>query len=284
MKASFVPSGDHAGRKLWFSIAAARRVGRRPHRAQRLQDDVRVAASVRRVRQQVAVGRPGGRDVERAVDRQPRLVGAVVVGHVDVRDVAIADRPLHPLRRRGRRKTRAWSGPRRAGCAAACGSRRRCRARRRARRRSATSAEPLYCLPSVIAPFTTRIRRASTTMPSAVLRTVPTTTPVGAELLPAIDRHLLDRCRARHRAQDVARQQVELFLVGEVVPQHVGDGLGRGDDFRLLAERDELGHRQLRRRPSSIAPNPRVDRAPAAAPAAVRGADSERRARARRSR
>ena len=114
---------------------AARRVRRRPERADRLQDDVRIAASVRRVREGIAVRRPGGRDVERARGRQPRLVGAVVVGHVDVRDVAIADGPLHaqavPVGGKGE------LGPRHAAQVALLsgGSRRRCRARRRARRR-----------------------------------------------------------------------------------------------------------------------------------------------------
>jgi hypothetical protein len=45
----------------------------------------------------------------------------------------------------------------------------------------------------------------------------------------------------------MSRKQVELLLEGEVVPEHIGHRLGCAQDFRFLAERDELRNRQARR-------------------------------------
>ena len=248
MNASLVPSGDHAGRKFWFSavpragVVGARRV------AQRLQDDVRIAAAIGRVGERLAVGRPRRRDVERAVDRHPRLVGAVVVGAVDVRDRRDRRPAPSSARRRDRTRTRAWSRatPRRLRCVLWISSAMRCA---KTRPPSVTDLQR----PAVLLAERHRARRprscsrTSTTMPSAVLRTVPTTTPSALSSFQRFERHLIGGRRPRHRSQDVARNQVELFLVVEVVPQHVADRLRGGDDLRLVAERNELGHGDLRR-------------------------------------
>ncbi len=71
--------------------------------------------------------------------------------------------------------------------------------------------------------------------------------PLGVDFLPPLERHLLNGSRPRDRAQDVPRNHVELFLVREIVPQHVGDRLGCAHDLRLFAERYEFGDRHPRR-------------------------------------
>ena len=74
------------------------------------------APRVRRVRDGAAVGRPGRRDVERAVDGDAPLVRAVVVGDVDLLDVAILDRvgDLLAVAIRGERQLRARDAAQRA--------------------------------------------------------------------------------------------------------------------------------------------------------------------------
>ena len=236
MNASRVPSGDQAGQEV-LALPARRLLGRR-----RLVDvrdeDVGKAATIRRVGQRPAVGRPRGRDVQLAVDRHAPLVRAVVVGDVDLLRRSAPRRCRPPARRRGRRRTPAWSGPRRAAATASGGSRRQSCARRRA------GSPTTPCIPSrtPTSGSPTRNSRTSTRTASPVFCTVPIDQPVHAQLAPAIEGHVAHRPRRRDRRVGVARDHVELALEVQIVPEHFGDRLRDGRRVRVGRERDEVGH------------------------------------------
>ena len=70
---------------------------------------------------------------------------------------------------------------------------------------------------------------------------------VRSQLLPAIQRHLIDRCGLRNRPIGVARDHVELPFELEIVPQNLADHLGRGLGLGVAGQRNEGRHRNLRR-------------------------------------
>src|SRR5207249_3593330 len=71
---------------------------------------------------------------------------------------------------------------------------------------------------------------------------------VRAELLPAIDRELVDRRGARHRRRGVLRDHVELALEVQVVPKHVAYCLRRRAGLRVRRDGNEPGNRDFRRK------------------------------------
>ena len=83
--------------------------------------------------------------------------------------------------------------------------------------------------------------------PLALFCTVPTITPSAPSCFQRSSGNLIDRRPGGMRPVGVARNQVELPLEVQVVPQHLADGLRGGDGLRVVRQRDEVRHGVLRR-------------------------------------
>ena len=65
---------------------------------------------------------------------------------------------------------------------------------------------------------------------------------VSAQLAPAVERHIGQRARRRNRCVGVARDQVELPLERQVLPEHRRDGAGGRRGLGIRRQREEIGH------------------------------------------
>ncbi len=180
-------------------------------------------------------------------DGNPLLVGAVVVRDVDVRDGAIADRPLHALAvpiRRERQLRPRHAAQRSLLLVDVVGRRVRVEAR---------VAEALEA-PAVLLGQRGAPRRDvdEPHLNGHAGRRPPDGADdhaVGAELLPLIERQVVDRGRRGNGLVRVAWYQVELPLEVQVLPQHLPHGLRGGDGLGVARQRNEIGHGVLRRQP-----------------------------------
>ena len=219
------------------------------------------------------------RDVQRAVHGDAPLVRAVVVGDVDLLDVA-RSRPCPCTRSPSRSEANVSlvrATPRSARCCWWISSAIVCAKNR------GLLAGPLYSRAN------TDCRDAHVEQPHLDPQAVggllhrADDEAVGAELAPAIERHVVERARRRDRRVGVARNQVELALEVQIVPEHLADRLRSRRCLGVGRERDEVGHRVLRRR-ARLAGDAQFDLATAAAggcwPAAAGGwagrADAQR--------
>ena len=155
--------------------------------------------------------------------------------------LAVLHRALHPLAVAVGVERELASGRRRSARAATCGSRPTSCARRGARSSRRTPrgytgcrVRTLYSLISTWKPALDFLHRADDEA-------------VGVQLAPAVERDVAERGGLGNRAVDVARDERELALEVEVVPQHLADRLRGGDRFGVGRQRDEVGNREPRR-------------------------------------
>ena len=179
------------------------------------------AAAVRRVGDRAAVGRPARRDVQRLADGDAPLVLAVVVGDVDLLDAAALDRAAPCARRRGRSRTSASSARRRSARAATCGSRPRSCARTAAGSRAVVvlRADKTACRVRTLNSF------ISTWKPALAFCTVPTMRPSAFSSRQRSNGTSANDVAAGIERVDVARDERELALEVQVVPEHLADRL-----------------------------------------------------------
>ncbi len=199
-------------------------------------EDVRLAAPPRDVRDRSGVGRPRRKSIQRAAGRDPPLVLAVVVGDVDLLDRAVLNGAGQPL-------------------AVAIGRIRQLGARD-AHQRALLQEDLVRNRVRVLA----RIGRAGVLRahrraprshfqepeadlePGARLLHGPHEDSVGVEFAPPVERRVVERLRDRNRRVDVAGDERELMFVVQVFPQDVGDRLGGGDRFGIVRERQKCRH------------------------------------------
>ena len=201
----------------------------------------------RRERNRTAVGRPDRRDVERLGDGHALLPRAIVVRHVNVRDAAVAHRTADAVAVAIRRERDLGAGDAvqsalllvhfvgdgvrvgthrvglNAGGAAAVLPRHRRRAARHVDQPHADQ-DPL-----------------------GGLGDAADQQGVGVELLPTVQRHLVERGRLRDRTVRIPRNHVVLLLELQIVPDHLADDLRRRLRLRIVGQRNERRHRELRR-------------------------------------
>ncbi len=204
-------------------------------------DDVLKAGAIRRVGDRLPVGGPCGGDIQRAGHGHALLIRAVVVGHVDVRDAAVGDGARHPLAvpiRRERELRPRDAAQRTLLLVNLVGRRVRVQPR----------------IPEASAVLLGHRGPAGGHVHQMHLHGDPGGGPahgadhetICAKLFPLIERHLIDRRRSRNRPVRVARDEIELPLEIQIVPQHLADRLRGGNGFRVGAQGNEVGHRVFR--------------------------------------
>jgi hypothetical protein len=70
---------------------------------------------------------------------------------------------------------------------------------------------------------------------------------IGVQLPPAIECHSLDGLCGGNRGVDVARNQTEFALEGQIIEEDLRDGLGDCVGFGVARERDEIRYCDARR-------------------------------------
>ena len=200
-------------------------------------------AAKRNVRDRAPVGRPRRHDVERAIDGEPLLVLAVVIREIDFLRRPLLNRAADALAVaiRIERDLRA----RDAGEAALLLMnfvRDRVRVQPRVGRRSGVLlAERLLLRVDLDQPHLHAHAVAD-------LLHRADHEAVGVQLAPAGERHVGERRGPRNGGVGVARNQQELALEVQVVPQHLADRLRDRRRLGVGRERDEIGYGEPRRR------------------------------------
>ena len=251
MKQILVPSGREHRQKI-----AALLVGQRVSGAfvEVRDQNLRHDAAVGRVGDAPAVGRPVRVDVQPLARRHAQLVRAVVVADVDVLAVPVL---FHRIGE---------------AFVITIGDERQFRARDAAKaplvvnvvRHPVGAGSRVLQRDPVVELSERHLARAHVEQPHLHPERVPVPLhraddhAVGAELAPAIEGNVGGRLRLRNRAIRVARNQIELALEGEVVPQHFTEHLGGGDRFGVRRQRDEIGHGVVQRR-ADVAGDRQVD-------------------------